>query len=124
MNRPGVPARLAGRIYEWHSFAPGSTCTLGLRKRISKFHCADMNASQALRPRRYSGVFSQPWDVAALDGNMSGLDISRPKSAPPVENQWFSQRALDDNASDETQSECVSSDSSDESSPPSTRPSS
>ena len=90
-----------------------------------------MDTLQIPRVRRHSAVLVHPWDRPVLDDCTPGLDGARPKSAPPVEVQWFAQPVLDfdvvddtsDATSDDTQSE-ASPVSSTESSPPSTRPSS
>ena len=84
---------------------------------------AHMDSVQTVRQRRHSGVFAHPWDPATLSAASAGTELVRPKSAPPVEVCWLAQ-PTDGYASDETQSESGPSDSSDESSPPSTRPSS
>lgn len=88
-----------------------------------------MESTHFSRPRRHSGAYAHLWDTVAEAGHdesvLSGFDIPRPKSAPPVENHWLSLPASEDYASDDTQSDLAPSDSSsDESSPPSTRPSS
>lgn len=87
------------------------------------FQRTGMNALQIPRPRRHPAVFVHPWDTVALEENSAaGLESARPNSALPVENLWLAQPASTGCASDVTQCESVSSSSSDESSPPSTRP--